>query len=158
MRIFPQILQPTYLAIAKNISLTLLAFFAEVSRKSKPFSSAYAFASSYSTVRRDPRSLLLPARRKNSLLENLLIFYLWWNNKSNQNLIKITSLKNSHRKRKLSKYHPDNFFQLSLKSRAIKAVMQASNWVCFTAFIMLNFMVILNDGGKSCCPWIWDHI
>ena len=32
------------------------------------------------------------------------------------------------------------------------------NWVCVTAFIMFDFMVPLNDCGKSCWPWICAHI
>ena len=51
--------------------------------------------------------------------------------------------------------HLDNFSFLSLKARAIKAVTQVSSWVCITAFIMLDSMVTLNDGGKSCWPWNW---
>lgn len=51
-----------YLAMARNISLTLLAFLADVSMKSKPFSSAYALASSYSTSLLLPKSDLLPAK------------------------------------------------------------------------------------------------
>lgn len=47
--------------IAKNISLTLTAVFADVSIKSKPFSSAYCFASSKSTARLADKSALLPA-------------------------------------------------------------------------------------------------
>jgi len=49
------------LAISTNKSLTLLAFLADVSMCKIPFSSAYAFASANSTLRRPSRSALFPA-------------------------------------------------------------------------------------------------
>ncbi len=48
--------------IAMKISLTFIAVLAEVSINSKPFSSAYCFASSYSTTRLFDKSALLPAK------------------------------------------------------------------------------------------------
>ena len=51
----------SFFAISINRGLTLLAFFADVSINKIPCSSAYAFASSNSTLRRDSRSALLPA-------------------------------------------------------------------------------------------------
>ena len=47
--------------MARKMSLTFIAVFAEVSMKSKPLSSAYVFASSSSTVRLFARSDLFPA-------------------------------------------------------------------------------------------------
>ena len=67
----------------------------------------------------------------------------------------ILSSKNSLKQGNYLKSHLDNFSCLSLKSRAIKAVMQVLKWVCVTAFIMLDFMVPLNHGWKSCWPRIW---
>ena len=49
------------LAISTNNDLTLFEFFADVSMCKIPFSSAYAFASLKSTLRRASRSALLPA-------------------------------------------------------------------------------------------------
>ena len=50
-----------FLAIAKKISLTLLAFLADVSMNKSPFSSAYPLASSNSTALRFAKSDLFPA-------------------------------------------------------------------------------------------------
>ena len=46
--------------IAKNISLTFIDDFADVSKNRSPLSSAYACASSYSTTRLAAKSALLP--------------------------------------------------------------------------------------------------
>lgn len=48
--------------IAKKMSFTFIAVFADVSMKSSPFSSAYSFASSNSTTRKLDKSALLPAK------------------------------------------------------------------------------------------------
>lgn len=54
-------MENNFLPIAKKISLTFIAVLAEVSMNKSPFSSAYCFASSYSTTRLFERSALLPA-------------------------------------------------------------------------------------------------
>lgn len=48
--------------MAKKMSFTFIAVLAEVSMNSRPFSSAYCFASSYSTTRLFDKSALLPAK------------------------------------------------------------------------------------------------
>ena len=52
----------------------------------------------------------------------------------------ILSLKIAFEQGNYFKSHWDNFSWLSLKSSAIITVTQVSNWVCVTAFIMLDLM------------------
>lgn len=64
--------------MAMKISFTFIAVLAEVSINSKPFSSAYCFASSYSTTRLFDKSALFPAKAMTMFGEALEKKLLFW--------------------------------------------------------------------------------
>jgi hypothetical protein len=59
----------SFLAIAKNMSLTLRAVLADVSMNNKPFSSAYAEASSYSTEMQKVKKYSIERNLQNTLIK-----------------------------------------------------------------------------------------